>query len=394
MEKLQGIFPNVRFPEFNEAWEHKQLNELLVESKKRNHDLKYGKDDVLSVSGELGIVNQIEHLGRSYAGVSVKPYHVVEVGDIVYTKSPLKANPFGIIKLNKGKAGIVSTLYAVYSVNIKTAFGPFLDFYFSLDANTNRYLRPLVKKGAKNDMKISNAYVLHDRIFVPTLPEQVKITKFCASVDDKIILLKKKKILLEKYKKGVTQQIFSQELQFKGEDGNDFPEWEEKKLREIGKFNAGGDLDKLDYQKDKSEKYCYPIYANGAGEGLYGYAATFQFKSNCVTVSGRGNLGSAKIRTQNFNAIVRLIVIEPKNYMNSKFLEETINNTNFVIESTGVPQLTVPQISTYTIPVPSLPEQQKIASFLSALDDKIAQTTLQIEKMQLWKKGLLQQMFV
>jgi type I restriction enzyme S subunit len=69
--------------------------------------LKYGKDEVLSVSGELGIVNQIEHLGRSYAGVSVHNYHVVEVGDIVYTKSQLKANPFGIIKLNKGKAGIV-----------------------------------------------------------------------------------------------------------------------------------------------------------------------------------------------------------------------------------------------------------------------------------------------
>jgi type I restriction enzyme S subunit len=105
--------------------EHKRLNELLSEAKKRNEDLKYGKDEVLSVSGELGIVNQIEHLGRSYAGVSVHQYHVVEVGDIVYTKSPLKANPFGIIKLNKGKAGIVSTLYAVYKVNQQTCLRTF-----------------------------------------------------------------------------------------------------------------------------------------------------------------------------------------------------------------------------------------------------------------------------
>jgi type I restriction enzyme S subunit len=117
MEKQQSKKPLIRFPEFKDAWEHKRLNELLSEAKKRNEDLKYGKDKVLSVSGELGIVNQIEHLGRSYAGVSVHQYHVVEVGDIVYTKSPLKANPFGIIKLNKGKAGIVSTLYAVYKVN-------------------------------------------------------------------------------------------------------------------------------------------------------------------------------------------------------------------------------------------------------------------------------------
>jgi type I restriction enzyme S subunit len=112
MEKLKGKKPNIRFPEFKDDWQHTKLSELLSEAKKRNEDLKYGKDEVLSVSGELGIVNQIEHLGRSYAGASVHNYHVVETGDIVYTKSPLKANPFGIIKLNKGKAGIVSTLYA------------------------------------------------------------------------------------------------------------------------------------------------------------------------------------------------------------------------------------------------------------------------------------------
>lgn len=167
--------PKIRFPEFKEAWEYKKLSELLGESKKRNQNLKFGKDEVLSVSGELGVVNQIEHLGRSYAGVSVHNYHVVDTGDIVYTKSPLKANPYGIIRLNKGKAGIVSTLYAVYKVNQQTAYGPFIDYYFSLDANTNRYLRPLVKKGAKNDMKINNAYVLHDQIYVPKISEQKRL---------------------------------------------------------------------------------------------------------------------------------------------------------------------------------------------------------------------------
>ena len=71
MEKLENKKPLVRFPEFKEDWEHKQLNELLSVSKTKNGDLKYGKEEVLSVSGESGIVNQIEHLGRSYAGVSV-----------------------------------------------------------------------------------------------------------------------------------------------------------------------------------------------------------------------------------------------------------------------------------------------------------------------------------
>jgi type I restriction enzyme S subunit len=71
-------------------------------------------------------------LGRSYAGASVHNYHVVEIGDIVYTKSPLKSNPFGIIKLNKGKPGIVSTLYAVYKTKIDKVYGEFLNCYFSL----------------------------------------------------------------------------------------------------------------------------------------------------------------------------------------------------------------------------------------------------------------------
>lgn len=240
MEKLKGKKPSIRFPEFNDDWRHIKLSELLSEAKKRNEDLKFGKDDVLSVSGELGIVNQIEHLGRSYAGASVHNYHVVEPGDVVYTKSPLKANPFGIIKLNKGKAGIVSTLYAVYKVNNSTAYGPWIDHYFSLDANTNRYLRPLVKKGAKNDMKINNAYVLHDRIFAPSLPEQTRIASFFTALDQKIAELRQKKSLLEQYKKGVMQKIFSQELRFKDDDGREFPKWEKEKLGNAARFFSGG----------------------------------------------------------------------------------------------------------------------------------------------------------
>jgi len=246
--------PEIRFPEFTQEWEYKPLNHYLAESKKLNTDLKYDKTEVLSVSGELGIVNQIKHLGRSYAGASVHNYGVVETGDIVYTKSPLKANPFGIIKLNKGKAGIVSTLYAVYKVKEKNATGEFLDYHFSLDANTNRYLRPLVKKGAKNDMKINNAYVLHDKIFAPsTVPEQTQIASFLIVIDKRLAQLKEKKALLEEYKKGMMQKIFSQELRFKDDNGNEFPKWEKKKLGEIGRIIGGGtpDSGKKNYWQGK-----------------------------------------------------------------------------------------------------------------------------------------------
>jgi len=188
-------------------WEDKKLNTLLTEHKKRNRDLTYSKDDVLSVSGDLGVINQIEHLGRSYAGESVRDYHIVHEGDIVYTKSPLKANPYGIIKANKGKAGIVSTLYAVYSCK-NTASYEYLEYYFWIDANTNRYLRPLVQKGAKNDMKINNQRVLIDRISVPSKKEQDKIVKFLKALDEKIFLAGQKLKQTQAYKQGLLQQMF------------------------------------------------------------------------------------------------------------------------------------------------------------------------------------------
>jgi len=219
MDKSKNRKPQIRFPEFKDDWEYKSLNELLVESKKRNTDLKYGKDKVLSVSGESGVVNQIEHLGRSCAGESVHNYHVVEPGNIVYTKSPLKANPYGIIKHNKGGAGIVSTLYAVYKVKEETAFGPFLDYYFWLNTNTNRYLRPLVKKGAKNDMKINNAHVLKGKIFTPSVAEQKRISSFLSILDEQINITSKTINHLSRYKRGITQKIFNQEIRFKDNNG-------------------------------------------------------------------------------------------------------------------------------------------------------------------------------
>ena len=143
MEKDKKVtaIPKLRFPEFRnvEPWVRVPLSELLRERKKRNRDLKFGPTQVLSVSGEHGCVNQIELLGRSYAGASVKEYHVVEKNDVVYTKSPLKRNPYGIIKENKGNPGIVSTLYAVYQVTEK-GHAAYLDHLFSSDYNLNSFL--------------------------------------------------------------------------------------------------------------------------------------------------------------------------------------------------------------------------------------------------------------
>ena len=124
-------------------------------------------------------------LGRSFAGASVLPYHVVRLGNIVYTKSPLKEFPYGIVKTNTGKVGIVSTLYAVYSVN-DNANNKFIEYYFSLANRANRYFKPIVRIGAKHDMKIGNQEVLTNQVVFPTVKEQEKIADFLSLLDERI----------------------------------------------------------------------------------------------------------------------------------------------------------------------------------------------------------------
>src|SRR6185312_17213112 len=195
--------------EFREAtgWSITKLNYLLFEAKHRNRTLELGPSDVLSVSGEHGCVNQIEFMGRSYAGATVKDYHVVEHGDIVYTKSPLKKNPYGIIKANKRKRGIVSTLYAVYRAS-PACSASYLDHFFSVDYNLNAYLQPIVKKGPKNDMKVNNADVLKGDICIPELPEQKKIADCLTSFNELIAAQTQKLYALKTHKKGLMQQLF------------------------------------------------------------------------------------------------------------------------------------------------------------------------------------------
>lgn len=168
-------------------WEQRKLNEYFNVSTAKNKDNHYGKEDVLSVSGDYGIVNQIKFQGRSFAGATVANYGVVNTGDVVYTKSPLSTNPYGIIKANKGKAGIVSTLYAVYKP-CKNVNSEFVQVYFELNSRMNNYMQPLVNKGAKNDMKVTAENALKGGVCFPKLNEQNAIVEYFRSLDHLITL--------------------------------------------------------------------------------------------------------------------------------------------------------------------------------------------------------------
>ena len=199
--------PEIRLDGFEGEWEINKLNKYLTVSKKKNTKQQFGKEDVLSVSGEVGIVNQIQFQGRSFAGVSVEMYSIVETGNIVYTKSPLKANPYGIIKTNYGIPGIVSTLYAVY-LPYENVFPGFVERYFENDLRLNSYLKPLVNKGAKNDMKVSDKNALLGNVIFPKLEEQVAISDYFTNLDKFIQSHKDKISQLETLKKKLLQDMF------------------------------------------------------------------------------------------------------------------------------------------------------------------------------------------
>ncbi len=188
-------------------WEETKLNTYLYENKERNKDNKFGKEDVLSVSKDFGVINQIQYQGRSLAGEDVSNYHIVHNGNVVYTKSPLGKQPYGIIKASH-EEGIVSTLYAVYYCR-DNALPEIIDYYFSLDDTLNRYLKPLVNIGAKHDMKVNNTDALAGIVTLPSsLEEQRKIVDFLQLVDKQIQVEKDKLEAIKLVKKGLLQQMF------------------------------------------------------------------------------------------------------------------------------------------------------------------------------------------
>ena len=179
--------PEIRFDGFTYDWEQRKLSDVLDIVTKRNGE-KYGKEEVLSVSDEYGCINQIKFQGRSFAGEDISNYKIVDTGDIIYTRSPLKSKPYGIIKVVGDEIGIVSPLYIVNKVK-EGNNSQFIYRVFDSPEKTNKYLSPLVRKGAKNTMNISNDEWLSGKIDVaPSYEEQYQIGLYFDHLDHFITL--------------------------------------------------------------------------------------------------------------------------------------------------------------------------------------------------------------
>ena len=174
-------------------------------------------------------------------------------------------------------------------------------------------------------------------------------------------------------------------VRFKGYED----EWEERKLSTESTITAGGDIDKSKL-KEFGE---YPIFANAlTNDGIVGYYDSYyRVEAPAVTVTGRGDVGHAKARKVNFTPVVRLLAVKSNHDVD--FLENAINNHKVLVESTGVPQLTAPQLGNYKIFFPTGEEQEKIGSFFKQLDDTIALHQRKLNLLNKQKKGFLQKMF-
>lgn len=169
--------------------------------------------------------------------------------------------------------------------------------------------------------------------------------------------------------------------------------WAQRRLGDLFEVKAGGDLQVLHYSPFLTEHSRWAIYANSLeNKGLYGYTSKPRFSGNAVTITGRGDIGHAEYRPDDFDAIVRLLVLLPKVDVDCRYVTYYINSlVHFSKESTGVPQLTAPKVKSIKINLPnSKTEQTAIANILSKVDETIAAIQSSIASAERLKKGLMQ----
>ena len=395
--------PKLRFNGFEGRWFEVKGNYLFdsISDKKHNSDLP-----ILAITQDQGAIpRELINYKVIVSDASVDSYKVVNVGDFIISLRSFQ----GGIEYSNYK-GICSPAYIILR-NTKEIFGPFYKIYFK----TYIYISKLCEKleGIRDGKMVSYKYFSEISIPYPSLPEQEKIASFFTVIDQKLNLLKEKKEKLELYKKGVMQQIFSEKLRFKDEKGYQFPKWEEKKLGKIAKriifknkednqnvltisaqqglisqleyFNKSVSaknltnyylIEKDDFAYNKSYSKGYPMgaikrlkrYSKGVVSTLY---ICFRFDANQIDMTFMEQLFEAGMHVRELENITQ------EGARNHGLLNIGINDFFDIL-----------------LNIPTLPEQQKIADFLSALDSKINLVSTQIEKTELWKRGLLQQMFI
>ncbi|EEM24032.1 Type Ic restriction-modification system, HsdS subunit [Bacillus thuringiensis serovar tochigiensis BGSC 4Y1] len=344
--------------------------------------------ELWSLTVENGLTPKTERYNREFLVKKEDKFKAVSNNEFIY--NPMNMT-LGAVDLNlTGKKVAVSGYY----ITMKTKenydnnyFGVWLKTPLAIKMYKLYATGSLVERQRVQFPTLSQIKTL-----VPSLEEQKKIGALFKQLDDTITLHQQEITVLKQTKQAFLQKMFPKEgksvpeVRFPGFTG----EWELRKIREIGDLSAGGDINKSKLVDNEK----YPVLANAlTNDGIVGYYDEYKIEAPAVTITGRGDVGHAKARHINFTPVVRLLVLKADGF-DVDFLENCINTRNIFVESTGVPQLTVPQLGTYEISFPSFREQTKIGRFFKQLDDTISLHQSEIEALQKTKKAFLQKMFV
>ncbi|MGL4511311.1 restriction endonuclease subunit S, partial [Cetobacterium sp.] len=250
---MKNKVPKLRFPEFSGEWEEKKFHSIFKifngyafsSSDSRSNGIRWVK------IADVGIKKMKED-SLSFLPFDYKKKYsnflLNENDYVIALTRPILNNELKIAKVNNNfHNSLLNQRVGKLESNQN------IDFVYQLLQKNNIVSKIEVNIAGSDPPNLSPKEINNLKTNIPSLPEQEKIANFLSSVDIKIEKLEKKKELLEKYKKGMIQKLFSQKLRFKDENGDDYPEWEEKKLGEIAKFSKGKNIAKIDISEEGFE---------------------------------------------------------------------------------------------------------------------------------------------
>lgn len=373
--KEQNV-PVLRFPGFESNWEQKQLKDLT----KINQGLQIAISERYTYPIDGGYFYITNEFLRENSRT------------VYYIKNPSKSvvcSKNDILMTRTGNTGQVVTGVEgafhnnFFKISYKEECERLFLYYFLTSHKTQHTILKLAGTSTIPDLNHGDFYKI--AISIPFLPEQQKIASFLTAVDSKIKQLSKKKALLEQYKKGMMQKLFSQELRFKDEQGNDFPDWEEKRLGELFKVGSGRDYKHLSAGD-------IPVYGSG---GYMTSVDEFLYNGESVCIGRKGTIDKPMFLNGKFWTVDTLFFTHSFTSSIPKFIYAIVQTINWkkYNEASGVPSLSKKTIEQIKISIPFMKEQEKIADFLSSIDKKINLITTELNHAQSFKKALLQQMF-
>jgi type I restriction enzyme, S subunit len=400
--------PKLRFKEFSGEWNTKKLNEVTTYVDYRGKSPQKSESGIFLVTAK-NIKKGFIDYESSKEYVLEEDYQEImkrgkpQIGDVLLTTEAPLGNVAQIDNENIALAQRVIKFSGKENLD-----NTFLKHYFLSD----KFQNLLESKAIGTTVLGIQGKVLHQLpLQIPEKLEQQKIASFLSAVDTKIDQLTRKKELLELYKKGMMQKIFSQELRFKANDGSEFTEWEEKRLGEIATFFKGSGISK-DNISENGNLECirygelYTYYKETIHEAI----SKTNLDKNGLVLSQKNDIiipssGETAIDLATASCVLKdgialggdLNIIRTQ--QNGVFLSYYLNNAKKIeiaslAQGSSVIHLYSTHLKVLKLQLPSFLEQTKIANFLSAIDTKIDFVAKQLDEAKNFKKGLLQQMFV